>query len=86
MEENVIRRENLIEMMEEKCKVELEEEKLKNNLEIERINNEIEKENELKKINYQEQILSKQNNIENMRNELILQMLANQMFMLNNQN
>ena len=73
-------------MMEEKCKVELEEEKLKNNLEIERINNEIEKENELKKINYQEQILSKQNNIENMRNELMLQMLANQMFMLNNQN
>ena len=72
--------------MEEKCKVELEEEKLKNNLEIERINNEIEKENELKKINYQEQILSKQNNIENMRNELMLQMLANQMFMLNNQN
>ena len=77
---------NEIEMMEEKCKVELEEEKLKNNLEIERINNEIEKENELKKINYQEQILSKQNNIENMRNELMLQMLANQMFMLNNQN
>ena len=83
MDEN--KKSNEIEMMEEKCKVELEEEKLKNNLEIERINNEIKKEKELKKINYQEQILSKKNNIENMRNELILQMLANQMFMLNNQ-
>ena len=51
---------------------------------MDKINNENEKEMELKKIKYQEQLLLKQNKIENMRNEMMLQMLANQMFMLNN--
>jgi len=41
---------------------------------------------ELKRIKYEEQLLLKQNNIENMRNEMMLQMLANQIFILNNQN
>ena len=41
---------------------------------------------ELEKIKYQEQLLSMQNNFENMRNEMWLQMLAQQMYMLNNQN
>lgn len=73
-------------MMKEKCSTEIEEEELKNNLEIESINNENKKEMELKRIKYEEQLLLKQNNIENMRNEMMLQMLANQIFILNNQN
>jgi hypothetical protein len=72
--------------MKEKCSTEIEEEELKNNLEIESINNENKKEMELKRIKYEEQLLLKQNNIENMRNEMMLQMLANQIFILNNQN
>ena len=73
-------------MMKEKCSTEIEEEELKNNLEIESINNENKKKMELKRIKYEEQLLLKQNNIENMRNEMMLQMLANQIFILNNQN
>jgi len=82
MDEN--RKENEIAMMKEKCSNEIEQEKLKNNLEIDKINNENEKEMELKRIKYQEQLLLKQNKIENMRNEMMLQMLANQIFMFNN--
>ena len=81
-----IKKENEITMMKEKCSTEIEEEELKNNLEIESINNENKKEMELKRIKYEEQLLLKQNNIENMRNEMMLQMLANQIFILNNQN